>query len=120
MTIKGRLWPAHRVAYFIANGQLNPALHVDHTCVNPHCVNPSHLRQVTVAVNIQSQVNHDRPLPRNVYLDKRSGRYRVYVKHSWRNHYGGDYGTVEEAEAAALALRQCLFSPEYEERSRNG
>lgn len=34
---------AHRVAYEIANGPLEPGAQVAHTCDNPSCINPEHL-----------------------------------------------------------------------------
>lgn len=38
---------AHRVAYFIAHGVIDPKLTIDHLCRNKLCVNPGHLEQVT-------------------------------------------------------------------------
>lgn len=34
---------AHRVAYSLFNGDLDPKLDVMHSCDNPNCVNPEHL-----------------------------------------------------------------------------
>lgn len=87
-------------------------------CANPACVNPAHLRQVTHAVNSQSQVPQGRDLPRNVYVEKRTGRFRVLVKQGQRTVYGGAFDTVDEAADSAASLRAQLFSPGYEERAR--
>lgn len=44
---------AHRYFYEKYNQKIQPGLVLDHICRNPSCVKPSHLRQVTVAVNTQ-------------------------------------------------------------------
>lgn len=113
MSVKGRLWPAHRVSYLIAHGELDARLPVDHTCVNPSCVNPAHLRQVTAAVNSQSQVRRSAH-GRNVYA-VRNG-FAVRVKRLGKIHWGGQYATAEDARCAAERLRLRLFDPEYEDR----
>lgn len=43
---------AHRVAYVLGGGALQPGLDVHHLCNVPQCVNPDHLRQVTHRENV--------------------------------------------------------------------
>ena len=50
---------AHRVAYFLAN-DVWPTLPVLHSCDNPPCCNPAHLRQGTPADNAADMVSRGR------------------------------------------------------------
>lgn len=47
-------YKAHRVAYQVFNNKiLNPELTIDHLCMNRKCVNPKHLEEVSLKLNIQ-------------------------------------------------------------------
>jgi hypothetical protein len=43
---------AHRIAYFIEHGQIDPALVIDHLCRNRACINPAHMELVTQRENV--------------------------------------------------------------------
>ena len=47
---------AHRVAFMVSGGVLTPGLVVMHTCDNPPCCNPAHLRQDTYSANTRDAV----------------------------------------------------------------
>lgn len=47
----GKTALAHRVAYFLHHGKIDPSLTLDHLCRNRLCVNPAHLEQVTMREN---------------------------------------------------------------------
>lgn len=59
-TFQGHTVAAHRVAYFIENGILEPGLEVDHLCRTLDCVNPAHLEAVTPSKNRARRVAHAR------------------------------------------------------------
>lgn len=46
-TIGGSIFKAHRLSWFIFNGEIDKELVLDHICRNRKCCNPLHLRQVT-------------------------------------------------------------------------
>ena len=57
---EGRRVGAHRVAFLISGGTLEPGLVVMHTCDNPRCCNPAHLRQGTDSDNIRDSIRKGR------------------------------------------------------------
>ena len=50
--INGRPQVAHRVAWELLVGPIPPRMQLDHLCRVPRCVNPDHLRVVTMQANI--------------------------------------------------------------------
>lgn len=51
---------AHRVSYELCKGQIHEGMHVLHSCDNPKCVNPNHLRSGTPSENIQEAFDKGR------------------------------------------------------------
>lgn len=44
-------WRAHRYAFTLANGSIKPGAVLMHSCDNPRCCNPAHLREGTKKEN---------------------------------------------------------------------
>lgn len=58
--IKGKSTYVHRVVYERYNGKIPEGLGIIHSCDNPHCCNPAHMRVGTQAENIADKVNKNR------------------------------------------------------------
>lgn len=52
ISIRHKLYAAHRVAYETWVGPIPDGLTLDHLCRNPRCVNPLHLEPVTMRENV--------------------------------------------------------------------
>lgn len=57
---RGKVWKAHRVSYVLAYGEIPDGAHILHSCDNPPCVNPAHLRAGTRSDNMQDKVRRGR------------------------------------------------------------
>ena len=108
-----RVVQAHRVSWELANGPVPEGLILDHRCANPACVNPKHLRTVTPSQNSQHLTGARRDSTsgaRGVWWDKRDMVWIASVCLEGRIYRGGSHSTLEEAEAAAKALRAKLHT----------
>jgi len=111
--VNGRAFLAHRRAYELCLGRIPEGFVLDHICHVPACVNPDHLRPVTVKQNMENR--------RGAQCDSKSGVLGVWwrpERQKWQaqvEHYGtvytvGSFLTLEEAEAAVKAKRIELFT----------
>lgn len=104
---------AHRVSLELATGRKLGGSYVDHICHNPACVNPEHLRAVTQKQNMENHSGAKRSSKsgvRGVWFVPRWGHWTVQVTHNYQRYSGGNHRTLEAAEAAAIALRNKLFT----------
>lgn len=104
---------AHRASYVMFKGAIPTGLVIDHICRNPPCVNPEHLRAVTQKQNMENRTGahkNSRSGVRGVIWSKQAGKWTVSVRHYGKRYHGGTFVDIAEAESAAIALRNRLFT----------
>lgn len=114
----GRVTVAHRFAFAETFGPVDSEISIDHRCGNTRCVRPSHLRSATCKQNMEHRITlnrNNRSGYRGVYFA--DGAWNVMVRHNYKAHYLRGFRTPEEANKAAVALRNELFS--YNDRDRS-
>lgn len=99
--MNGKCFRAHRAAYILANGRPPDGAYILHSCDQPLCVNPAHLRAGTQHDNMRDMTQ--RTVRKNQRLSwddvraiRRSnepaivlaGRYGVYQNHIYRIRAG--------------------------------
>ena len=116
-------YAAHRISWRIFYGAIIDGLQLDHRCHNTLCVNPAHLHLVDAVGNSENRAGANQVTNngrhsgfRGVSWDKRHRKWVVFVGHSGRSHYGGRYTDVNEANRAAIALRNKLMSNNLEDK----
>lgn len=109
--VSGKMVRAHRFSWELVNGPIPEGTQVDHRCHVRRCVNPAHLRLVTHKQNCENrdgaQGNSKSGIRGVIQV---GGRWVVRVKHEGKPIYGGLFSTIEEADKAAVSLRQTLFT----------
>jgi hypothetical protein len=111
ITHEGKRYYAHRLSFEIHGGKIKKGFVVDHICGNCRCVNPSHLRQITQAQNMQNQ----RPQKmrssayRGVSFDKERMKWKAYVKLNGKIIYVGRFDKEIEASDMVKEKRKELL-----------
>jgi hypothetical protein len=121
--IKGRLFLAHRHAYEISVGPIPGGMHIDHMCHTPACVNPGHLRAVTVKQNQENRAGAQRDSKsgvRGVWWRPGRNKWQAQVEHNGRVYTVGSFTSLQEAEAAVKAKRLELFTHNDADRLEEG
>jgi hypothetical protein len=115
MVKKGQRVVAHRFSYELASGPIPTGLQLDHRYTCPkNCVNPEHLRPATQKQNSENLFGphgHNRSSGvRGVTWVKARDKWKAQVGHNGRLHFGGEFKELSDAEAAAVELRNRLFT----------
>lgn len=116
--VKGKKQRAHRVSYEMEYGPIPPGMVIDHTCHTPKCVRPSHLQAVSQKQNNENRAgasSGSKSGIRGVSWHK-TGRWIVTVAHNNRHYTVGYFADIKEAEAAAIAKRNELFTNNLQDR----
>lgn len=110
--IQDRPVKAHRFAYELTYGAIPEDYVIDHICGVTSCVRPIHLRLATRKQNTEhlTQLRRDNTSGvRGVRLTA-NGRWTAGVRHLGKQYHLGTFDTRDEAEAAAIAKRNELFT----------
>lgn len=110
---KGKNVRSHRVAWELERGSVPQGLELDHTCHVRHCVYVPHMRLATSKQQKENKVGAQIGSTskfRGVSFSKSSNKWVAYVCHNYNNEYLGSYDTEEQANHAAEARRNELYT----------
>lgn len=111
--VNNRRLRAHRVAYGLTIGPIPDGAILDHRCHVRSCVNPAHIRLVTVKQNSENRVgaqSNSASGVRGVSWCPRDRAWRAVVGHRGKYYSAGYFATLEDAAEAVRLKRIELFT----------
>ena len=99
---------AHRLSYEQLRGPIPTGMVLDHLCWNRTCVNPDHLRPVSVKANSQNRKGAKATNSIGIRGVSRSasGKFTASATKDGERHYLGSFDTAEQAGEAAAEWRR--------------
>lgn len=110
VSIEGKRYQAHRLAWIIVNGSIPEDMQIDHINHDRTDNRISNLRIATALENRRNrelQANNSTGV-NGVSVDARTGRYEVHVKVKGKKIWLGTYNTMPEAKAARYAANKVI------------
>ncbi len=110
---------AHRVSYELLVGPIPAGMEIDHMCHNRGCVNPEHLRVVTPKQNNENREGanpNSKSGVRGVHWRKDCKKWQVTIHAGPKMHHVGYFVELADAEQAAIAKRNELFTHNLTDR----
>ena len=110
LAFRGQQWLAHRLAWTLTYGPIEPGLQVCHQCDNPPCFNPTHLFKGTQLVNIADMKQKGRRRGRG--QGEQNGRARLTardVRQIRRRYQTNRQRWTQQALADAYDVSQSLI-----------
>ena len=107
----------HRYSYALSFGPIPAGVFLDHKCHVKNCVHPDHLRPATNKQNMENRTGPtvlSKSGVRGVYWHTQRQKWVATVGHNGKSIYAGIFTDQHEAELAARAKRDELFSHNLE------
>ena len=105
----GAMVGAHRLSYAWEHGPIPDGMQVDHTCLNPPCVNPSHMRLATYLINGQNRkgaYSNSASGVRGVHWDRATSKWVAAARVNYRHVQIGRFRKKDEAVEAVTKWRR--------------
>lgn len=122
LSIGNRAHIVHRLVWAEAFGPIPPRMVIDHKCHNRACVNLAHLQCVTRSENNQNRqgaMTGSSSGVRGVYWHSSKGRWGVRCALGGKTYSGGYFTQLEDAEQAAIELRNRVMTNNLVDRGEN-